>query len=105
MRILPSLGLRSVDSICIVVVLPEPFGPKRPKNWPDSTSKLRLSTATFWAYRFVKLRALITGETKISPSERLVRSALLSSCHLDRTKVVLPPPLVVAVVVRALPLL
>ena len=31
---LPPLGRIRVDSMWMVVVLPEPFGPSRPKNWP-----------------------------------------------------------------------
>ena len=39
-RALPEVGISSVISILIVVVLPAPFGPSRPKSSPFSISKL-----------------------------------------------------------------
>src|SRR5688500_9836917 len=42
----PPLGSSSVQSILIVVVLPAPFGPSRPKISPARMSKLTPSTAT-----------------------------------------------------------
>ena len=41
----PELGLISVDSIEIVVVLPAPFGPRNPKISADATSNETASTA------------------------------------------------------------
>ena len=38
-----------------VVVLPAPFGPRKPVTTPGWTSKLRSSTAVFWPKRFVRL--------------------------------------------------
>src|SRR5579864_868908 len=42
----PESGGRSVTRILIVVVLPAPLGPRRPKISPDVMAKLTLSTAT-----------------------------------------------------------
>jgi len=36
----------------IVVVLPAPFGPTRPKKHPRGTSRSTPATATFWSNRF-----------------------------------------------------
>ena len=41
----PDVGLRMVQSIDMVVVLPAPLGPSNPKISPDSTVMLRSSTA------------------------------------------------------------
>src|SRR5438128_7937574 len=43
--IVPLVGMRSVASIFIVVVLPAPFGPSRPKISPRSTRRSMPSTA------------------------------------------------------------
>lgn len=45
MNALPEVGKRSVQRIFIVVVFPAPFGPRKPKIVPSSTSKEILSTA------------------------------------------------------------
>jgi hypothetical protein len=42
-------------SMCIVVVLPAPFDPKKPKISPWLIENEMLSTATMSSYRFVKL--------------------------------------------------
>ena len=43
----------------IVVLLPDPFGPRKPVTRPGWTSKLRSSTATVFPNRFVRLRTSI----------------------------------------------
>ena len=45
-RALPEVGMSSVISILIVVVLPAPFGPSRPKSSPFSIWKLTPFTAS-----------------------------------------------------------
>jgi hypothetical protein len=50
-RAWPPLGMSVVVRIERVVVLPAPFGPRRAKNSPDSTSKLIPSTALRSALR------------------------------------------------------
>ena len=42
----PEVGMRSVVSILVVVVLPAPFGPRSPNNSPSWISKETSSTAT-----------------------------------------------------------
>jgi hypothetical protein len=41
----PEVGLRSVESMLMVVVLPAPFGPRKPKSSPVATEKEIPSTA------------------------------------------------------------
>ena len=43
---MPEVGISSVISILIVVVLPAPFGPSRPKSSPSWISKLMPRTAS-----------------------------------------------------------
>ena len=45
-RALPDVGISSVISILIVVVLPAPFGPSSPNSSPSPTSKLTPRTAS-----------------------------------------------------------
>ena len=44
-RAVPDVGLASVHRILIVVVLPAPFGPRKPKVSPLATSKSMPRTA------------------------------------------------------------
>src|SRR5215469_2604797 len=63
----PAVGGRKQVRTRIVVVLPAPFGPRKPTIWPFSTSKEILSTATVRAYRLVRpstLIILVTQSTK-----------------------------------------
>src|SRR5260370_22090990 len=50
----PAVGGRKQVRTRIVVVLPAPFGPRKPTICPFSTSKEMLSTATVRAYRLVR---------------------------------------------------
>ena len=45
-RACPTVGISSVISILIVVVLPAPFGPSRPKSSPSRIAKLTPRTAS-----------------------------------------------------------
>src|ERR1700679_3723127 len=45
----------------IVVVLPAPFGPRKPVTLPGSMPNVRLSTAILSPYRFVRPRTSIMG--------------------------------------------
>ena len=45
-RALPEVGRASVQSMLIVVVLPAPLGPRKPKTSPAATSKLTPRTAS-----------------------------------------------------------
>ena len=42
---LPEVGARRPVSILMVVDLPAPLGPRKPKNWPGATLRLTFSTA------------------------------------------------------------
>ena len=50
----PEVGRRSPVSIRIVVLLPAPFGPRKPKKRPRATRKDTWSTAAFCLYTFVR---------------------------------------------------
>src|SRR6185369_7664306 len=62
MLIAPLVGARLPVSICIVVVLPAPFGPRKPRISPRFNSMLTLLTAV-WA---PNLRERPWAETVIS---------------------------------------
>src|SRR5712672_1044983 len=55
----PELGGRKHVNIRMVVVLPAPFGPRKPTIWPFSTSKEMWSTAVLRAYFLERLWTLI----------------------------------------------
>src|SRR6266852_9903565 len=55
----PEVGGRKQVSLLMVVVLPAPFGPRKPTIWPFSTSNEMWSTAVFRAYLFVSSLTLI----------------------------------------------
>src|SRR3954470_19873178 len=57
----PAVGRNRPTSILIVVDLPAPFGPKKPKNSPSCTVRSRWSTAVFLSNTFVKLIACTAG--------------------------------------------
>ena len=58
-RAVPEVGSSSVMSILIVVVLPAPLGPSRPKSSPRSTSNEipRTASTSFFAPRRSPVRA------------------------------------------------
>src|SRR6266545_3481099 len=56
----PEVGIRSVISILIVVVLPAPFGPSRPKSSLFSISKLTPRTASISLTRRRIVRVSVT---------------------------------------------
>src|SRR3954471_4406077 len=58
----PAVGGMKLARILIVVVLPAPFGPRKPTISPFSTSKLRSLIAVCPAYRFVRFSTLIICE-------------------------------------------
>src|SRR3954462_7398283 len=57
----PRSGARNPSMHSIVVVLPAPFGPMRPKISPSRTSRETLATATVLPYRLARLRTMMTG--------------------------------------------
>src|SRR5690554_3454693 len=66
MEALPPSGVRKPVSIFMVVDLPAPFGPRKPRTSPGFTSKDRLSTATWSPKRLVRLFIFIMASS-ISP--------------------------------------
>src|SRR5205823_1169665 len=64
----PPVGSVSPSSIRIVVVLPEPFGPRMPTISPASTSMSIWSTARVAPYRFVSPSARITTSSAMARS-------------------------------------
>src|SRR5439155_4604803 len=63
----PPVGRASVQSTEIVVVLPAPFGPRKPNVSPSSTVKPMPRTASISSYRFERSRTSITGVTGRPP--------------------------------------
>src|ERR1700726_3498654 len=63
----PRVGVSRVVSILIVVVLPAPFGPRKAKISPLSTSKEMPSTAVSRPNVLVRSRARITGASMHEP--------------------------------------
>src|SRR5208282_3618793 len=55
----PASGSSSPRMHRIVVVLPAPFGPRKPVTWPGSMPNVSSSTAVFSPYRFVSPRTSI----------------------------------------------
>src|SRR3954453_10399499 len=59
----PDVGSTSVHSILMVVDLPAPLGPRKPKTSPEATSKSTPSTATRSSYVFVRALRTTAGFT------------------------------------------
>src|SRR5690554_4462370 len=70
----PEVGLRMVQSIDNMVVLPAPFGPSSPKTSPSLTARLIASTATVDPNRRVRANVSIIGDIEGSPEPVLDRS-------------------------------
>src|SRR6185503_21058981 len=62
--IVPPLGWIRPSAIRIVVVLPAPFGPRKPNSSPRSTVRSRPSTAASSPYRLLRPTALIADVTE-----------------------------------------
>ncbi len=65
--IVPSVGAIDPVSIRIVVVLPDPFGPRNPNTSPQATSNVMPSTAANVPYLLVTSRMRTTGLAADSP--------------------------------------
>src|SRR5215469_3007280 len=57
----PEVGRSSVASILIVVVLPAPFGPRKPKISPGATVNVTPRTASIGPKRLTRLRTSMIG--------------------------------------------
>src|SRR5579884_2933203 len=83
----PLVGLRTVHRMRIVVVLPAPLGPSRPKTSPGWASKLTPSTASTWPRRrsrndFVRFSTWIMDA--FSPADGFARESILHGTHRGR---------------------
>ncbi len=63
----PAVGIASVHSMLIVVVLPAPFGPRNPKVSPRKTSNSTPATATRSPNRFSSPRTEMTESGVAAP--------------------------------------
>src|SRR5246127_3419268 len=63
----PEVGSARVHRILIVVDLPAPFGPRKPKVSPAATSKSMPRTASISPYLLVSALTEIAGVTPASP--------------------------------------
>src|SRR5713226_10580323 len=59
----PAVGASKPVSILMVVDLPAPLGPRKPKNWPGATLRFTSSTATRSPKRRVRFSVEMAGET------------------------------------------
>ncbi len=87
----PASGAVSPSQNSIVVVLPAPFGPSRPKHSPAWTSSAILLTATTSSYAFrspLTWRAARPGESDTNPS---VLARCLGPIHLGWRSASFPP--------------
>src|ERR1700722_1940541 len=57
----PEVGARRPVSILMVVDLPAPLGPRKPKNWPGATVRLTSSTAVKSPKRRVRPVVMTAG--------------------------------------------
>src|SRR5688572_8791023 len=65
----PAVGRSRPVSILIVVLLPAPFGPRKPKKRPRPTLKVRPSTAVFSRKTLVRPRTTIASDMGRSISQ------------------------------------
>src|SRR5579862_2029058 len=63
--IVPEVGGASPMSMRIVVVLPAPLGPRKPKKQPRGTSRFSPSTAALEPYTLRRFRTRMAGEFSI----------------------------------------
>src|SRR5688500_17626626 len=59
----PAVGRSRPVSILMVVLLPAPLGPRKPKKRPRATLKVRSSTAVFSRNTFVRPRTTIASDS------------------------------------------
>src|SRR6185503_12601625 len=70
----PAVGRRRPVSILMVVLLPAPLGPRKPKNRPRGTSNEMPSTATFLRKAFVRWRTTIAGPWAVLTGDKYPES-------------------------------
>src|SRR5947209_16344066 len=90
-RAVPSVGLTCPVRIRSIVVLPAPFGPKRPKNSPRSTVSWMPFSASTVPYRFVSPEASIAATA--APTRPTLYRVSLLVIGLQEAKLFGPPPI------------
>src|SRR5437879_1896575 len=60
------MSARPVSNL-IIVVLPAPFGPRRPKTVPEATFRVTWSTAVSFPYTFVRFSVTIALSVMVHP--------------------------------------
>src|SRR5690349_21793530 len=80
-RATPLVGRMRSSNTRIVVVLPAPFGPRKPKTSPWPTSRSRSMIPRWAPYAFVRRSVSMIATTWARPSLSLGRSW---SCHVGR---------------------
>src|SRR5687768_10433586 len=65
MRTRPAVGRRMPAIMRSVVVFPAPLGPRKPKSWPDGTSRSSASTAVNEPYFLVSCSSWIIGRREM----------------------------------------
>src|ERR1700678_2886966 len=78
----------------MVVVLPAPLGPMKPKQSPSWISRLRLDSATSVPYRLVRLTVLMTAamRSRGSFADLGLRRAQCFGCALQKASPFFPMP-------------
>src|SRR5467141_2247375 len=71
---LPLVGVMMPHNMRMVVVLPEPFGPRKANTSPSRTSSDRRSTAVRSPYTFVNWRALTAAVMSVQRLAEPVRT-------------------------------
>ena len=82
----PSLGGRRPVSIFMVVVLPQPFEPRKPKISPRSMVKLTWSTAVKSPNRRVRSRATMTGAPVEDAARRYSQPPMAAALLLGKQR-------------------
>src|SRR5438445_13686603 len=83
------MSVRPVSNL-IIVVLPAPFGPRRPKTVPDATFRVTWSTAVSFPYTFVRFSVTIAISVMVHPvSLRKNPQRFLSRLDHDPTEFVI----------------
>src|SRR5438270_4979866 len=105
----PAVGLASVHSMLIVVVLPAPFGPRKPKTSPAATSKSTPFTASSSPNRFTRWLTWIAGTSRggrpLPSSEDISGNVARSFIVVAREDAVQRPPCLCEDLLRVLHLL
>src|SRR5690606_41383861 len=93
----PEVGVTRPSTMRSVVVLPAPFGPRKPVTLPGSTTNDRLSTALTLRYCFVRLETTICPLDIILPSctrrrgtrNSIAQASALGQCWFTLVMVIL----------------